>query len=54
MTQDPTQCATVTVIVLKSNGKNRVCGDFSVTINPNVSGGKYFSKTDLRDGYLHL
>nr|XP_022910195.1 uncharacterized protein K02A2.6-like [Onthophagus taurus] len=59
------------VVVMKSNGKVRLCADFKVTINrfvqmddyplprfeditAKLSGGKYFSKIDLKDAYLQM
>ncbi|XP_011858092.1 PREDICTED: uncharacterized protein LOC105555676 [Vollenhovia emeryi] len=63
--------ATPIVPVLKKNGQIRICGDFSVTVNPllvvdehplptidelfaSMTGGKIFSKIDLKQAYLQL
>ena len=69
---DNSEWATPIVPVLKKNGsKVRICGDFKVTINPqlivdqyplpriedifaSLSGGKRFTKIDLRNAYLQL
>lgn len=63
--------ATRIVPVLKKNSQIRICGDFSVTVNPllivnehplftidelfaSMTGGKIFSKIDLKQAYLQL
>ena len=69
---DNSEWATPIVPVLKKDGNNvRICGDFKVTVNPqlavdqyplpriedifaSLSGGKKFSKIDLKHAYLQL
>ena len=68
---DWSEWASPIVPVVKRNGAVRICGDFKVSINPQIqvdqyplprvedvfatlSGGKKFSKLDLRQAYLQM
>jgi hypothetical protein len=65
----PKAWVTPIVVVQKGNGDNRVCGDYSCTVNPRLSmehylspliddfsllSGQVFCKIDLIEAYLQL
>ena len=68
---DHSDLATPIVVIPKKDNSVRICGDFKVTLNPNLqidqyplpkiddifanlSGGKRFTKLDLRTAYMQM
>ena len=68
---DHSDWATPIVVIPKKDNSVRICGDFKVTVNPNLqidqyplpkiddifanlSGGKHFTKLDLRTAYMQM